>query len=157
AVLGDRVFVSTDSGLTVGQLNRGATPSVTALGSYLASAPPLAMAVHGSTVVLALGPAGLEVVDATNGASPVRRGTLAGNFVAVFEGPGRTFVQSVPNGVAELDLSNPVGPRTLLGSVGQPPLLGVTADGAVTTVPLGALFGGNVGVPFTGAARVAAR
>src|SRR5262249_30684999 len=56
-----------------------------------------------------------------------------------------------------LDLTNPTTPRVVLGSIGQPPLLGATADGAVTSVPLGAVFGGQVGVPFTGAARAAAR
>ncbi|HZI11033.1 MAG TPA: hypothetical protein VE153_11640 [Myxococcus sp.] len=110
AVRGDRVYVRTATGFAVGNLTRGPVPSLTHVGTYTAPGRPLSMAVMNDLVLLAYGAAGLDVIDASSPASPVKVGNVATNLSVVVAYADRAEASAAPGFGYTVDLRDPARP-----------------------------------------------
>jgi len=114
----------------------------------------------GSTLAVAAGAAGLQVVDVSDPRHPrvIGSGTLPGNsayFFDVAAEPGRAYVADLLNGLQILDTSRPAAPP-LAGGVDLPgATTAVAADGALAAAANGAA--GVVLLDATGAGSVTGR
>ncbi|MFP2934425.1 hypothetical protein ACLESO_56785, partial [Pyxidicoccus sp. 3LG] len=130
AVSGDTVFARTATGFAVGTLSRGATPSLTHVGTYSASLRPLSMAVAGSVVLLAYGEAGVDVIDVSTPASPVKVGHANGDLGRLASYAGRVYATHATHSyLYVIDVSDPSRPFVAMLNGYQGRVLSAHVDG----------------------------
>ncbi|TQF15750.1 hypothetical protein FJV41_11775 [Myxococcus llanfairpwllgwyngyllgogerychwyrndrobwllllantysiliogogogochensis] len=137
--LGEHVHVATSSGLWIGRLMGAASsPGLAPVATVSTPVAPVSLAVLGDHVALALGEAGLWLVDIGVPASPRVVGRLEGQYTGVaasgrfYAARTRTDGQRV---VEALDLGDPTMPiRSVLSQGSAELLLGAQADGPIIAV-----------------------
>ncbi|MBS2021167.1 MAG: hypothetical protein JST92_02070, partial [Deltaproteobacteria bacterium] len=115
AVQGDLVAALTPSGLVLGTLTRGATPSLTLESTTPSDA--VALALQGTLLVLARGAAGVDVLDVSDPSSPALISHLADTATTVVAGGGRVYLSELRSDGAEdtreLIVPDPRAPYTV--------------------------------------------
>ncbi|WP_415835183.1 IPT/TIG domain-containing protein, partial [Corallococcus soli] len=131
--LGERVYVAHAKGLWVGRVTGPAeAPVLEALGGVTTPSAPLSLAALGSHVALALGEAGLWLVDVGTPTTPVVVSRLAGHYTAV-AASDRFYTARTQGGtrlVESLDVGDPSAPlRTMVNQSSTMALAGAVMDG----------------------------